>query len=132
MEGVFNIKKIYISFIVFIALIFAAFFSIKYLKFVCDKLTKLDSTVEEYVNNDNWQEANKASIECLESWKNYSDKISVFVNHAEIDNINMELYKLTQYVKTEDKEESLASINALKFLLEHIVNLEKINLQNIF
>lgn len=132
MEGAFNIKKIYIPFIIFIALIFVVFFSIKYLKFVCNDLTELDNKVEENINKGDWKEAGKASISCLESWKKYSDQISIFVNHAEIDNINTELYKLTQYVKTEDKEEALASINVLKFLLEHIVNMEKINLQNIF
>ncbi|MCS4464474.1 DUF4363 family protein [Clostridium botulinum] len=51
--------------------------------------------------------------------------MSMVTNHSEIDNINIELWKLTQYVKCESEDESLASIHAVKFLLEHIMQMEK-------
>lgn len=127
-----KIKNVYISFIFFIFIIFAAFFSIKYLDRVCIKFTKLTDQLETSINNDQWEKSYKTSLEFFNSWQKYSDKISVFVHHAEIDNINMEIWKLTQYVKEKNKDESLASVHVLKFLLEHIADMERINLQNIF
>ncbi|WP_278320462.1 DUF4363 family protein [Herbinix hemicellulosilytica] len=40
-------------------------------------------------------------------------------------------YKLPQYIKEENKEEALASVHALKFLIDHISELEKVTIQNI-
>jgi hypothetical protein len=127
-----KIKNVYISFIFFIAIVLAAFFSIRYLDGVCMKFTKLTDELETSINENKWDTSYKTSLEFFDDWQKYSDKISVFVHHAEIDNINMELWKLTQYVREKNKDESLASVHALKFLLEHIDKMERINMQNVF
>lgn len=96
------------------------------------KFTKMTDELETSITDDDWNKSYKTSLIFFDDWQKYSDKISIFVHHAEIDNINMELWKLTQYVKEKNKDESLASVHVLKFLLEHIANMEKVNLQNIF
>lgn len=53
------------------------------------------------------------------------------VHHSEVDNMNNELWKLTQYTKFNNKEESLASVHVIKFLLKHIIEMERINITNI-
>ncbi|MCT8975856.1 DUF4363 family protein [Clostridium sp. CX1] len=108
------------------------FFSINYLNKVCTKLDNLNKEIEISIENKSWTKAYDNSIKFLNQWDNYSRKISIFVNHAEIDNINSELWKLTQYTKCKTEEEALASSHVIKFLLEHIVNLEKVNAENIF
>lgn len=65
------------------------------------------------------------SLELFNDWQDNNFVISMVTNHSEIDNINIELWKLTQYVKCESEDESLASIHAVKFLLEHIMQMEK-------
>lgn len=130
-EGV-SMKNIFISVIVFVVILFSAYFSIRYLNSICTKLTKMDDQLENYVNNEDWDKSYKVSLEFFENWEHYRDKISVFVHHGEIDNISMELWKLTQYVKCRNKDESLASIHSLKFLMKHISDMEKVNFQNIF
>lgn len=127
-----KIRNVLISFVFFLAIVLAAFFSIRYLDKVCMKFTKLTDVLETSIGNDEWDKSYKTSITFFDDWQKYSDKISIFVHHAEIDNINMELWKLTQYVKEKNTDESLASVHALKFLLEHIANMEKVNIQNIF
>jgi hypothetical protein len=129
---VVKIRNVLISFVFFLAIVLAAFFSIRYLDKVCMKFTKLTDVLETSIGNDEWDKSYKTSITFFDDWQKYSDKISIFVHHAEIDNINMELWKLTQYVKEKNTDESLASVHALKFLLEHIANMEKVNIQNIF
>lgn len=125
-------KSIVASFIIFIVMVISIFFSINYLNQVCTKLEGLDIQIERNIDNGDWTKAYDNSLKFLKQWDNYSKKISVFVDHEEIDNINNELWKLTQYTKVKNKDESLASNHVIKFFLDHIADMEKVNLQNIF
>jgi hypothetical protein len=125
-------RNIIISIAIFVVMIVALFFCINYLNKVSSKLQKLNDDMEQYITNDNWDKAYKTSMSFVDEWENHSKIIKVFVNHQEIDNVELELWKLPQYIKEKTKDEALASVHVLKFLLSHIPNLEKINLQNIF
>lgn len=125
-------KKVVMSFIISVIMITAMCFSIKYLTKVSQNLGRLNDEIEQNIIDDNWEEAYKTTLEFTDKWKDYSKKIKLFSNHQEIDNIEIELRKLPQYIKEMSKDESLASVNVLKFLLDHIAELEKIKIQNIF
>lgn len=90
----------------------------------CDEL-------EELVSSESWEKAYGKSLELFNDWQDNHFVISMVINHSEIDNINNELWKLTQYVKCKSEDESLASIHVVKFLLKHIIKMEKINIENI-
>ncbi|KYN76626.1 hypothetical protein A0J52_13190 [Clostridium sporogenes] len=90
----------------------------------CDEL-------EELVSSESWEKAYGKSLELFNDWQDNHFVISMVINHSEIDNINNELWKLTQYVKCKSEDESLASIHVVKFLLEHIIKMEKMNIENI-
>ena len=107
-------------------------FSIGYLNKVSQDLGKLSGEIERDIIDDNWDKAYKASLEFTNKWEGYSKKINLFANHQEIDNIEMEISKLPQYIKERTKDESLACVHVLKFLLNHISELEKVKIQNIF
>jgi len=124
-------KNIVASFIIFFALLISIIFSISYLNKTCITLENLDTKLENYIESSSWEDAYGTSLKLMEDWDKYSKVISVFVNHAEIDNINSELWKLTQYVKCKNSDESLASVHIIKFYLRHITNMEKVNIQNI-
>lgn len=125
-------KNIIASFALFIIVMLTVIFSINYLGNVCNKLEVLDVQIENNIKNDEWNKAYSNSIKFLDEWHDYSKKVSIFTHHAEIDNINIELWKLTQYTKCQTKDESLASAHVIKLLLNHLVELEKVNSQNIF
>lgn len=125
-------KNILISFTIFIVMITSIIFSIRYLDKTTRNIQTLNDKLEEYISKDEWQKAYKVSLEYTLVWEKHSKVIKAFVNHQEIDNVEMELWKLPQYVKEKSKDEALASVHVLKFLISHISNLEKINLQNIF
>ena len=125
-------KNVVITLITSIIMIVAISFSIKYLNDASEDLLSLNQKIQENVNNDNWDKAYKSTMELIEKWDDYSKKIKVFINHQEIDSIEMELQKLPQYIKEQTKDESLASTYILGFLLEHIAELEKVKLENIF
>ena len=124
-------KNIVISLILFIALIFGVFISLNYLSTMCNDLVKKSDTIEEQIAKENWQEAYNSSMKLTDDWKEHCDTISFFVHHQEIDNIDNELWKLSQYTKCRNKDESLASIHVVKFYINHIKNLENVTIQNI-
>jgi hypothetical protein len=125
-------KGFIVSITIFIAMIISIFFSINYLNKTCRKLETLNVQIERNIESNSWDSAYSNSLNFLKEWEKISPKISVFTSHAEIDNVNNELYKLTQYTKCKNEDEALASANVLKFLLNHISNMEKSNTQNIF
>ncbi|MBL4936788.1 DUF4363 family protein [Clostridium sp. YIM B02515] len=125
-------RNIIISVTVFLAMITAIFFSIGYLNRISSNLQILNDDLEKYISEEKWDKAYKTSMDFTNQWEKHSKVIKLFVNHQEIDNIEMELWKLPQYIKEKSKDEALASVHVLKFLLKHISSLEKVNIQNIF
>lgn len=107
------------------------FLSINYLDKTCAKLVTASNQLEDTIKNDNWDKSYDLSIDLLNSWQKYSNTISIFIHHGEIDNINNELFKLTQYTKCKNKDESLASIHLIKLTIKHIREMESLSLKNI-
>lgn len=124
-------KSVLSSFILLVIMLFFMFFSVKYLGKTCYALTSDASTLEAQISKESWDKAYKTSLKFMKDWKEDSKLVSIFVHHQEIDDINNEVWKLTQHVKCENKDEALASIHAIKFLISHIIDLEKINIQNL-
>lgn len=125
-------KPVYISTTLFCIMIFSLIFSINYLDKVCNKLSDINIAIDKNVNEDAWEQADKNSLMFLKEWQDSSHKLSLFIDHKEMDNINDELWKLTKYINCRDKDEALASNNVIKFFIEHINKMEKINAENIF
>lgn len=125
-------RNLIISVFIFITMLIAIFFSTQYLSRICSNLTKTSSDLEDQITSGKWKEAYDTTMKLTSKWQNYCNKLSVFVDHEEIDNIDNELWRLTQFTKCENKDESLACLHALKFFISHISNMEKISLQNIF
>jgi len=125
-------KNVIISVIIFFALLIGLFVSLNYLSSMCNDLVNLGDKIEDEISKENWQEAYDSSMNLTKEWKNHCDVISFFVHHQEIDNIDNELWKLSQYTKCQTKDESLASVHVVKFFINHIKNLEDLSIQNIF
>lgn len=124
-------KNVFISFLIFILMLFGILFSVNYLNQIYSNINSLNSQLENHIVNEEWKSSNKIVKELNSNWEKYSDKLFMFINHQEIDSISSELKKLSQYILCESKDESLASLHSINFFLEHIINLEKISLENI-
>jgi hypothetical protein len=73
-------------------------------------------------------EANKF----VEQWDKSEKILSVFITHSEIDNVNIALEQAVSYLNTDENDDFLAKSAELKKLLKHLIDNEKVNLQNIF
>jgi hypothetical protein len=126
------LRNIIISFVIFILLIISMILSINYLHTTCRALLQLDDKIEASINSKSWDEAYDYSLKFKNDWDKSSKYVSVFISHEEIDNIYDELCRLTQYTKMKSEEDALASVNVIKYLLQHIINMEQISIQNLF
>lgn len=125
-------KNVFISLCIFVVIIIAMSFSIRYLNTTCSKLETNADKLEDLLNDEKWDEAYTLSNDLYDQWEKQYTIMPIFINHSEIDNLNNEIMKLTQYVKCKNKEESLASDHAIKFYLDSLKSLQKITIQNIF
>ncbi|WP_125153392.1 DUF4363 family protein [Clostridium rectalis] len=125
-------KNVFISCTTFVVMIFCILFSINYLNKICNEMSDINYKLEQSIELGNWRQSKNIVSNLTNNWEKFSDKLSIFVNHEELDNINSELSKLTQYINYKNKDESMASLHSIKFFIQHISKLEKINMQNIF
>lgn len=125
-------KNVIISLVIFFAMIGAMFFSLGYLNKVCDRMEQESDSLEELLSKEEWEQAMNSTNHLYEEWKKQSEIVPIFVNHAEVDILSNELMRLIQYVKCQNKDESLASTHVVKFYIDNIKSLQKVNLQNLF
>jgi len=125
-------KSVYISIVLFVIMLLSLFYSISYLNKTCNNLIKIDTNISKSINNEAWISADKFSIEFNKKWSKTSNEMSIFVDHKEMDNINNELCKLTQFIKCRNRDESLACVYTIDFFINHIKKMEKVTFQNIF
>ncbi|MCY6369557.1 DUF4363 family protein [Clostridium ganghwense] len=124
-------KNVIASFIIFLILIICILFSINYLEKTCSHYKNITSSLENTIKDGSWEESYEISIKLLKNWEKDSKVISIFIDHEYIDDMHVELLKLTQYVKYKNKSDSLASLHSIKFLIDDIIDFEKTTIQNI-
>lgn len=125
-------RNVIISFGIFIIMLGVMFFSLSYLNNTCTKFREESDQLEDLIKSSNWEKAAESANGMLERWKKQSSIIPMFINHAEVDNLTNELLKLTQFVECKTTDESLASTHVVKFWLDNIRSLQKINFENVF
>ncbi|KHO40157.1 DUF4363 family protein [Clostridium tetani] len=124
-------KNVFISFLIFVSMLFSIIFSVNYLNQIYSNINSLNLQLESYVIAEDWENSHKIINTIDTTWSDYSSKLFMFVNHQEIDIISSELKKLSQYILCKNKDESLASLHSVNFFLKHIVHLEEISIENI-
>ena len=124
-------KNAAISFVIFTILVTTIFISVNYLNKTCEKIEANSNTLEDLINAEQWEEADDLSNQTLIQWKKYALIIPIFANHSELDTLNVEMLRLTQYTKCQSKDDALASTHVIKFFLNNVKELQKVTLQNI-
>lgn len=125
-------KNVLFSAVLFISILGFSIFSIAHVNKVCNSMLSINSKIENAVKSSSWKEAEKNLNTFSKEWYNHSNTLSVYVHHAETDDISMEVERLSQAIKYKDAKDSMESAHTLEFLINHIRDLEKINIQNIF
>ncbi|KYH34048.1 hypothetical protein CLTEP_19940 [Clostridium tepidiprofundi DSM 19306] len=125
-------KSTITSIILFIVMMASIFLSINYINSISNKLVFMCDTLENNINNEQWKKSYTLSLDLFEEWKKHYRIISLYVNSSELDTLNNEIVKLTQYIECETQDEALATTHTIKFMIKQVQAMQKINLQNIF
>lgn len=125
-------KNVIISFLIFIALIIGMNLSSNQLSSVCSTFLNENKQLEKVIEKENWQKAYDESSNLLNKWESECKILTIFIHHEKIHSVHYELTQLNQYIKCKEKTESLAKIHLINAYLEHIIQSEKVNFQNVF
>lgn len=90
------------------------------------------TSIENKMNENNESEAEKEFYELEEKWRSECEKLSLFVEHNELEKVSKEVALINSNFKTNKKSETLEKISELKFMLEHIEEKNQLKLKNVF
>ncbi|MFT5873346.1 MAG: hypothetical protein ACI8WT_002290 [Clostridium sp.] len=125
-------KNILAAFSLFIIMIIGIFLSTNAINRSCAHLQNLNCALESNIIKENYGNAYNLSLDYIAQWEKVSKFLTIYIHHEDLDNIDNEILKLTQYIKFKDKSEALATVHVMKFLVDHIKSHEKISISNIF
>lgn len=125
-------KNVYIAFCLFFLMIIGIFLSTNIINRKCDNLQNLNYELESYIIKDNYKDAYDLSLNYIAQWQKDTRFLTFFIHHEDLDHLDSEVLKLTQYIKIKDRSEGLATVHVMKYLIDHIRCHEKVSLSNIF
>ena len=79
-------------------------------------------------NQDNQEQAEQI----YKKWKEKYTKLAYFVEHNELEKIELELIEVKSYIETQQYEDLISRLDNSVFLLKHIEDKYDFNLKNIF
>lgn len=100
----------------------------KKMNYVVTKLGELKGELEV----ENFDESQKKIDEIDEYWKNSENILSFFIEHDELEKVITELTSLKAYIKLEDSEEAIETLDKMTFIINHIEEKDDLKLKNIF
>ena len=123
-------KRLISAAILFVIVIISYFGSLNYINGVCDEAKEQVSQCEEaYRNGGNAEEKVK---EIKKTWDEKEGNLSFFVNHGEIDEVELELASLSVFVKEKENAMFYDHIESLKTLLHQIKEDTSLSTHSIF
>lgn len=123
-------KRLIPASILFIAVIASYFLSLWYINGTCETTQKLVLRCEEEYRNGS--DALAAAKELSEMWDEKEKVLSFFVNHNQIDEIELELSSLSVFCKSENEIYFYDSIETLKTLLHQVKEDARISTHSVF
>lgn len=124
-------KPLIIIIVITAVIIVGGFLTLYALDSESERLDNKLSSLEQQINNQNWDAAADNFKEFHSKWDKVSTLWSMLIDHYEIDNIELVLSKLDSYIKTQDKTEALSQLSSLKTLVKHIPEKESFNFKNV-
>ncbi|TYO96010.1 DUF4363 family protein [Desulfallas thermosapovorans] len=124
--------RIYVAVVVVLVLVLAvSFAALDKLNSSAKDLVEDFSGLEEAIATGNWAAAGRDVEKLAKKWSGHKDWWAIVIDHQEIDNIEMSLIRIGQYIRMQDRALAAGELAVLKKMLEHIPEKEKVNLKNI-
>ncbi|SET63602.1 protein of unknown function [Natronincola peptidivorans] len=124
--------KVVIATILILITFFAvALYMEQYVNQSAEILTSELEKLEQAIEKEEWKEVRQHMENTAQGWGETKKVWLTFLEHNEIDKIDIVFARLQSYVGSEENVEALSSTAELKFLLQHIVEKQGFRLTNV-
>lgn len=124
-------RVVIVTILILVIFIVGAFMLNKYIGTSCEKLLSSVEELHTLVENNKWSEAKEELTSLRKEWDNTKKRWQLFLEHYEMDTIDITIAKLGQYVDIEERALSLGEVAEFQLLISHIKDKEQIKLENI-
>ena len=126
------IKETIISIVIISLIIFLEIFTQRYTEKSVTIMSELLEELKLEISNGNI-EGTKNKMENLDKkWYEIHDKLAYYIEHDELEKIDSAIVQMNSYIETKDYSLAIAQLEEGKFVLDHIEDKTKFNLQIIF
>lgn len=125
-------KNTLVTIALFLAMLGFIFYSHNTLIKVCTHVEEHCTDIEKALDKKDMENAYKYSLEIKDILEEKATPIAIYVNHTDINNLNNEVIRLSQYIKENEISECYASVHTVKYSCKYIHDLETISIKNIF
>lgn len=127
----YNLKILALPAILLVLVIGTSIFTLNTLSKNALELEQQINEIESYTINKDWSNAEKCLSSIKEDWDRVEKTWALLLDHMEIDNIEISLIKMAEYIKTKDYTLAMAEISTLKQYVKHIPEKEGFSLKNL-
>jgi len=122
--------------IIGVLIVFIVFFSFSiwtqhYIAARTDEIVQQLDQVESCIQGKDWNSAKVKVTQLKKTWDSTKAKWQMLLDHEELDNIEMALFRVMKWVDVQDDGEALAEMSTLRFFVTHIPHKEALRLDNI-
>ncbi|AKL96964.1 hypothetical protein CACET_c35330 [Clostridium aceticum] len=103
----------------------------QYIERSAKELTDMIQKLEAAVQEESWEEGQMHMEKVVEQWHETRSMWQTFLEHYEIDVIDIVLAKVEKYVTIEERALALGGIAELELLIEHVIGKGEFKLTNI-
>lgn len=126
-------KELVISAIIIISVIIVNIISQNYtIKEMENIIIYIDEIKEDIKSQKNTEEVKNNYDKMYKEWRNKFNIFAYYIEHDELEKVELELVTLKSYIETNYKEDAISNADRAKFLIRHIEEKNKFNLKNVF
>lgn len=127
-------KEMIICIMIFIAIIMGNYITQNYTKqsveTLNNKLNELRNEISKEQVDD--EKAQKYLKEIEEIWNNRHDKLAYYIEHDELEKVETDITSMKSFLEKKEYSECISELDKSFFILKHIEEKYKFNLQNVF
>lgn len=125
-------KRYWLLPLVLAAIIILSVLTISYLGNTTRKIDQILPHLEESISAENWPEAQLQYTAAKQIWDRANKILPTFINHDDMRDVQVAFVDLETAIQQQDKIEAGRELAALNFYIDHVLENEQLNLQNLF
>lgn len=125
-------KVVIFSGVIFILIVLLIIFSSVYTASKTKMMEEFLSELSQTISVSDWEKSGETYEVAYKKWKQSERTFALMFRHEELDNIDESIQKLGVYISLNDRDLALTEITLLEFNTLHLLEKDKIQVENLF